>query len=258
MRRIGRAQLARYANVKVLDVEGSDAWRVSGGFVASLSDGSRVGAQKLLLAGGLVDVLPAIPGLPELWGRGAYPCPYCDAWEVRERRLAVYGRGSEAMALCRALLGWSRDVVLFSDGPCDLSQADQRALRAHDIELREKRVIELEERSGRLWRVVLEGGERVERDAIFFATKQQQQSPLAQKLGCPVSPRGVIDTDDWESTSVAGLYVAGDASHDVQLAIVAAAEGARAAFDINRSLAREAFARLAHVADANFPQPPDG
>jgi thioredoxin reductase len=71
---------------------------------------------------------------------------------------------------------------------------------------------------------------------------QQQQCALAQKLGCPPGERGVVDTDGWEWTTVPGLYVAGDASRDVQLAIVAAAEGARAAFDINRSLARDAFA----------------
>jgi thioredoxin reductase len=197
-------------------------------------------ATKLLLATGLVDVLPDIPGLQELWGRGVFPCPYCDGWEVRSQRLAVYGRGSEGQSLCRALTGWSRDVHLFSDGPCELSVAERQSLLQRDVLIHEGRIVRLEARDQRLSRVALEDGTAIERDALFLSAPQQQQSPLAEKLGCPLR-RGVVETDGWESTAVDGLYVAGDASRDVQLAIVAAAEGARAAFDINRELVREAF-----------------
>jgi thioredoxin reductase len=87
---------------------------------------------------------------------------------------------------------------------------------------------------------VLTGGDAIERDALFVSAPQEQQSPLAQRLGCVIR-RGVVETNEWQSTELCGLYVAGDASHDVQLAIVAAAEGARAAFDINRALVRDAF-----------------
>jgi thioredoxin reductase len=241
LRSIGRSQLARYQNVIVRDVEVLDAVREAGGFEVALADGSRVATRKLLLAAGLVDVLPPIAGLRELWGRSVHPCPYCDGWEFRGQRLAAYGRGDEVLALCRALTSWSRDIYLFSDGPCELSQADRRLLADRAIILREERVVALERRQQRLWRVMLEGAEPVERDALFVKTPQQQQTLLAEKLGCPL-PGGRVETGDCATTPVPGLYVAGDAARDVQLAIVAAAEGARAAFDINRTLVHEAFA----------------
>jgi thioredoxin reductase len=240
LRRIGREQLATYRNVSLLDLVVCDAKREASGFSISLSDGSQVFASKLLLTSGLVDVLPPIAGLPELWGKGVFPCPYCDGWEVRRQRLAVYGRGSKGLSLCRALTGWSHDVHLFSDGPCELSPAERRGLLQRHILIHEERVVRLEAREQRLEAIVLENGSSVERDALFISAPQQQQSPLAEKLGCSLE-RGVVQTDEWQSTDVAGLYVAGDASRDVQLAIVAAAEGARAAFDINRALVRDAF-----------------
>jgi thioredoxin reductase len=160
---------------------------------------------------------------------------------VRDQRLAAYGRGDDVLALCRALTSWSGDICLFTDGPSELSPADRRSLAARGIILREERVLALEQRDQRLHRVVLEGAEPVERDALFVKTPQQQQAPLAEKLGCHL-PGGRVETGEWQSTSVPGLYVAGDASRDVQLAIVAAAEGARAAFDINRALVRDEFA----------------
>jgi thioredoxin reductase len=244
LRQVGREQLERYRNVRVVDVPITHAKPEAGGFEISLADGSPVFAKKLLLATGLVDMLPSIPGLKELWGSGVFPCPYCDGWEVRKQRLAVYGSGSQALALCRALTGWSHDVQLFSDGPSELSAADQRGLLERDILINEARIVRLESRQEsrqqQLFRIVLEGGSAIERDALFLSAPQYQQSPLAEKLGCSLR-RGVVETDQWQSTEVPGLYVAGDASKDVQLAIVAAAEGARAAFAINRALVRDAF-----------------
>lgn len=240
LRQVGREQLERYGNVRVLDIPIIDAKPKASGFEISLSDGSQVFARKLLLATGLVDMLPPIPGLKELWGSGVFPCPYCDGWEVRKQRLAVYGSGRHALALCRALTGWSQDVQLFSNGPSELSAAERHGLLERHISINEARILRLDSRQGRLCRIVLEGGDAVERDALFLSAPQHQQSPLAEKLGCSLR-RGVVETDQWQSTEIPGLYVAGDASQDVQLAIVAAAEGARAAFAINRALVRDAF-----------------
>jgi len=81
--------------------------------------------------------------------------------------------------------------------------------------------------------VVLGDGERISRAALFFSTGQEPHSDLARRLGCRFTPKGAVRTDRLERTGVPGLYVAGDASRDVQLVIVAAAEGARAAFAMN-------------------------
>jgi thioredoxin reductase len=241
LRRLAREQLERYDTVEQRSCEVTDAAPRQGGFLVSFQDGSLAATRKLLLASGLVDLLPAIPGLRELWGRGVYPCPYCDGWEVRGRRLGVYGRGEEGLALCRAVTGWSADVRLFSDGPCELSADARASLAAHDVPIHEQPLLALEERDQTLGRVVLAAGDPVECDALFMATPQVQQSRLAETLGCTINRRGCVETGGYESTEVPGLYAAGDAANEIQLAIVAAAAGARAAFDINRALVRDAF-----------------
>ncbi len=85
-------------------------------------------------------------------------------------------------------------------------------------------------------------GEKLSRRALFFHPAEYQHASLAEKLGCQFMERDVVRTDEYEATNVSGLYVAGDASRLMQLAIVAASEGALAAFAINTTLLREELA----------------
>ena len=156
LRRLGRAQLDPY-DVEVRPIRVVDARRVAGGFWLALADGARVRARKLLLATGVVDDLPPVPGLLALWGTSVFPCPYCDAWELRGRRLGVLGQGEAALSLCRALTSWSRDLVLLSNGPSGLEATDERTLGALGVRVEPRPVRALEGARGRLSRVVFEG-----------------------------------------------------------------------------------------------------
>jgi thioredoxin reductase len=246
LRRLGRAELARYPSVQLDDVQVTDAGvEPNGAFLLTLADRRRVRARKLLLATGILDELPPVPGLRDLWGRSAFPCPYCDAWEFRSTRLGVLGSGDSGVALCRALTGWSRDVVLFSHAPDEISADDERYLAQGGVRVTRAAVRGVQGLGpdGRPVRLLFEGHPAVERDALFVSSHQRQRSPLVERLGCQLNARQIVNTGDHESTNVPGLFVAGDASENVQFAIVAAAEGAEAAFAIQRSLAREDFGR---------------
>jgi thioredoxin reductase len=244
LRREAREQLRRYPSVEVRDGHVEDASCAGDGFVAHLADGSTVHARTLLLATGVKDRLPDIEGLADFWGHGVYPCPYCDAFEVCGRRLGVLGRGPDALALCRALLGWSRQVLLFTDGPTELGPEEERALERKQVRILRERVRRCAGSQDRgLEQVELADDSAVECEALFVHAGQQQRSPLVERLGCRLNPRGTVETGAFESTEVPGLFVAGDASQNVQLAIIAAAEGAEAAFAINRTLARQDFER---------------
>jgi thioredoxin reductase len=202
-----------------------------------------VECRKLLLATGLVDELPDVPGLAELWGRSVHSCPYCDGWELSDAPLAAYGRRRRGLEIARALTAWTRDLVLCSDGPSGLSAVERRDLAANGVRLVETRVARLDGRDGRLEAVVFADGTRLPRRALFFDTPSRPQSSLAQRLGCAPSARGGVRAGRLESTTVPGVFVAGNILRDVQLAVVAAAEGCKAAFGINRSLTREDFVR---------------
>jgi thioredoxin reductase len=238
LRRLGRAELRRYG-VRTLFVRVLDVRRDRGGFGVRVAGGGIHHARKLLLATGVRDHIPAIPGIDSLFGVSVHICPFCDGWEWRERRLAVYGRGQAGAGLAHSLLAWSRDVVLLTDGPSRLEATAIAALRRRGVVLHSSRIVRFEGRNGRLRRVHFRRGTSLERDAIFLATRNEVRGELARRLDCRLQGRGPIWTDRRECSSVPGVYVTGDASGDVQFSVVAAAEGARAAVAIHKELVQE-------------------
>ncbi len=237
---LAREELTRYDTVETRSIEVVDAQRLDDTrFEVSLASGERLRARRLLLATGVVDNVPEIDGCRELFGRSVFHCPYCDGWEVRDAPIAVYGAADRGLGLALELTQWSRDLVLFTDGPSQIPDEGLATLKRNDIVLREERIAKLEGANGILQHVVLRTGERLPRRAMFFTTGQTQQSDLAIRLGCKFTEKGTVRTGKYETTHVPGLYVAGDASRAVQWVVVAAAEGAEAAFAINTDLTKE-------------------
>jgi thioredoxin reductase len=236
--RIAREQLRQYETVEVRDIEVTLAECRDSRFDVTLIDGSVFRSRKLLIATGVTDNLPDIPGFDQLYGRGVFHCPYCDGWEVRDQPLAIYGRGDRGLGLSLELIGWSRDLVLCTDGPPEIAPDGLARLDRHGIAVRQERVLRLDGRD-RLERIVFATGEPLVRHALFFTTGQEQQSELATRLGCRMTEKGTVNTGKYETTHLRGLFVAGDASRAVQWVVVAAAEGAEAAFAINTDLLKE-------------------
>lgn len=243
LRQIGREQLRPYTTVELRDVTVTDAQRAGAGFAVELSDGSTATCRKLLLATGVVDYLPRVEGIDALYGRSVFHCPYCDGWEVADRPIAIYGRGALGRGLALELTAWSHDLVLCTDGPAELPADELAHLTRAGVLVREERVVRLEGTdNGMLERVVFATGDELPREALFFNVGQRQRSDLPARLGCAFTERGDVWTGRYESTTVSGLYVAGDASRLLQLVVVAAAEGAEAAFAINTALLKENLA----------------
>jgi thioredoxin reductase len=237
---VGRRQLEPYG-VEIASREVVRARAGARGFTLTLDDGRRLRCRKLLLATGVVDQVPEIPGAAEMYGRSVFHCPYCDGWEMRDQPVAVYGRRADAADLALGLLPWTRDVVLLTGGRARMTRARRERLARNGVAVREEPVVRLEGRGGVLARVVFARGEPLARRGLFFRTGQYQKSRLAETLGCEFNHKGTVRTDRLSATCVPGLYCAGDASEDVQLVIVAAAEGAKAAFAIDQALQKEAL-----------------
>jgi len=237
--RLGRQELTRYQTVEVRDVTVRAAECVSGAFVTTLEGGEQVRSRKLLIATGVRDNVPEVEGVRELYGRSVFHCPYCDGWEVRDQTLAIYGRGERGYGLSLELTAWSRDLALVTDGPAEIDDTQRERLARNGISIREERVVRVEGQDGILQRIVFAEGAPLERRAMFFTTGQSQQSELAVTLGCPLNEKGTVRTGKYETTHLRGLFVAGDASRAVQWVIVAASEGAEAAFAINSDLIKE-------------------
>ena len=241
-RAAGRDELKRYETVEVRDVLVTDAGPVDGGFEITLAGGERCRGRSLLLCTGVVDAVPEIEGISALYGTSVHHCPFCDGWEHRDEPIAVHGCDESARGYALGMLRWSRDVVLCTGGAHALSAHDMASLARHGVAVREERILRLEGSGGQLERIIFAAGPPLERTALFFCAGQRQHSDFAARIGARFTDKGVVDTKGAERTTVPGLWVAGDASKDAQLVIVAAAEGAAAAVSINTFLTRAELA----------------
>ena len=243
--RLGREQLQPYPTVEVREAGIDKVSRLGHGFRATgraLADDAplTLTARRVLLATGVADVLPPLPGFRELWGKGVLHCPYCHGYEVRDQPLTVLGRGRTVTGLALLVSRWSRDVTVLTNGPGHLTDHARRRLRRHHIALREEPITHLIGSASRELRcVAFEGGELLESKALFLHAEQYQRSPLAAALGARITGKGAVWVNKNAETTVPGLYAAGDTTPGQQQALVAAAEGNKAAICINENLTKE-------------------
>lgn len=234
----GRSELLKY-NVELLEKVIVTATYSKGEFIVNDSDGTVYKSKKLLLATGLKDKLPEIENVEAYYGKSIHHCQYCDGWESQDKAIAVYGKNRDGIGQALAMKTWSSDVTLFTDGTDKISRLDLEMLQRNEVKLCKTKITGLEGEDGMLQHIILANGERRAHQAMFFSTGSSQQCDLGAQLGCEFTSKGVIKTRSQQKSNIPGLYVAGDATRDMQLVIVAAAEGAKAGVAINMELQRE-------------------
>ena len=204
-----------------------------------MADNGRATGRKLLLATGIADEVPALEGIDAFYGKSVHHCPYCDGWEVRDKKLAVYARNKDGSELALSLKAWSADVTLYTDGKHNVKPTKLELLKLNDIPVISQRLERLDGHNGQLKKIVLKNGEEHACDALFFVNGYTQHCNLAETFDCEVSKKGVVVTNRYQQTNTPGLYVAGDADKDMHFVVVAAAEGAKAGVTINKELQKE-------------------
>ncbi|MHC5560675.1 NAD(P)/FAD-dependent oxidoreductase [Kocuria sp. U4B] len=235
---LGRAEVSGYGG-KIL--EGTVTALVqngTSGFSVLLSGGRRVSGRRLLVATGLGDDLPDLPGLAERWARDVLHCPYCHGYEVRDQRLGVLGSSPDTVHYAQIVRQWSEDVVFFV--PTGTLTAAQRAgLAARSIGLVEGTVRRVLIEDDRLCGVQLDDGRTIGRDAVFVPPRFVPHSDLLVGLGCELDGAGWPVKDSTGRTTVAGVWVAGNVANPRAQVITAAGEGSAAAIAVNADLVDE-------------------
>ncbi|MFF2890302.1 NAD(P)/FAD-dependent oxidoreductase [Paenibacillus sp. NPDC057967] len=243
LRELAQKELAAYSTVEVKRQRVTDIRRAGSGFHIGTGDGGWYAARKVLLATGLRETLPQIPGIGSYYGRSLFNCPYCDGWELRDRPLIVIADGMNAFTLTRLAYQWSKDLILCTNGARrTLSHEELQKLQSRGIRLTRQRIVELEGKDGELHSIRLEEGSRVRCSGGFVSPIWRQAALFGDWLGCEVNDQGGIQTDRLGRTSVYGVYAAGDSSVIAPAqAVIAAGEGSKAAIGINADLIQEDF-----------------
>ncbi|MDC3962951.1 NAD(P)/FAD-dependent oxidoreductase [Polyangium jinanense] len=209
-----------------------------GGFRARLEGGETVEARRILLALGVVDVLRDLPGYAELWGESIFICPYCHGFEVRDQAWGLVAQGEHMVEHALFFRGWSRDLVVFLDGAPAPPPAVAERLERAGIRVEPRPLRALHGAAGKLEAVELADGTRIPRD-VLFVRPTQRQTPLVESLGLALNEHGYVQVNELFETSVPGIHAAGDLTTMMQGAILAAADGARAANALNRAITLE-------------------
>jgi len=207
-------------------------------FALELKDGTPYRARRLLLAIGLRDVWPRIPGLREVYGANAHVCPDCDGHECVDKKVVVIGKGRKAVGMALNLTAWTKDIIICTNGEpagLDLSEYCEK-LDALNIPVLESRITCIDARGAKVHALELQNGMALDADKVFFAIGQYPHDDLGAQLGCDRDAGGHIIVDDAYHTSVMNCFAAGDIIPGPQLAVAAAGDGAIAALAIHKSL----------------------
>jgi thioredoxin reductase len=233
--RAGRAEVSRYGVILVDD----RVLEVADGFSVRLAGGGTLAARRLLFSTGAIDDLPDIPGARERWGRDFLHCPYCHGWEVRDQPIGVLGTDPGSIDHAHLLRQWSDDVVFFSHTET-VSTRDRASLGARGIRVVDGEIARFSIVDDRLRAVELTDGRAFPRTAVFMRpTLHGASADLAASLGCDVDESGFIRADATGRSSVAGVWVAGNASNPRAQVITAAGDGSAAAIALNTDLVAE-------------------
>ena len=250
---VGRAEVAGYG-VELVEglVDGIDP-----GFSVRLTGGPVLRTRRVLVATGLADELPEIPGASERWGKDLLHCPYCHGWEVRDRPLGVLGSGPGSVGQALLVRQWSADVVVFPH-TLELTGDERERLAARGVPIADGLVRRLVVDGERLRGVELADGQVVARSAVFTLPRPVAHDTLLADLGCERDEDGWVRTDASGRTSVPGVWAAGNVADPRAQVITAAGAGAAAAFAINHDLVDEETAHAVEhhrAADAVAPAP---
>nr|WP_240930038.1 NAD(P)/FAD-dependent oxidoreductase [Streptomyces coryli] len=233
---VGRAEVAQYGvdfiAGKVEQVDRGEA----AGFAVHLAGGPVLHARHVVLASGLRDELPDIPGLRERWSRDVLHCPYCHGYEVRGRAFAVLG--THPVSVNQALLVRQlSDDVVYVPGDRPLTDDERERLTARGVRIAAegsiKRVVSADDQ---VRGVELEDGAVVPCEVVFVFPQMVPNDGVLDGLGCDRNPAGFLTTDDAGRTSVPGIWAVGNADDPRALVISAAGKGAAAAFALNHDL----------------------
>ncbi|RJG46717.1 NAD(P)/FAD-dependent oxidoreductase [Mesorhizobium sp. DCY119] len=233
-----RRQLLAYPTAKIVDGLADKAEATDFGLRIGIDSGETFEASRLILATGVRDTLPDIPGLAEQWGKTVLHCPYCHGYEVAIGALGVLATGPMAIHQAQMIADWG-DVTLFTNGIFVPNAEQLQALKARNVTVEPASVIRVEGDSASGLLLRLDDGSTQKIKALFTAPRTCMVSPLAEQLGCEFVDGffgPVIKVDERQQTTVQGVYAAGDAAREPHNVAFAVANGTWAGVAAHQSL----------------------
>ncbi len=238
LRRLGREELGAYPEAEYRKALVSRIERVEAGtgFVVTVS-GATESTRTVVIASGLTEAFPALPGIRAFYGTSVHSCIACDAYDYADQPIALIGETDDLAYRALLLTQWSRDLIVFTNGVAVVTAEDEERLARRGVRVDRRPVQDVVGDRDGLTGILLGDGEVIPRRAAFVRPVWTPSLAFADPLGLAMTEVGLVEVDPGGRTSVPGVYAAGDAVPlwRKQL-VVAAGDGAKVADTVGRDL----------------------
>ncbi|MDW3647139.1 MAG: NAD(P)/FAD-dependent oxidoreductase [Bacteroidia bacterium] len=237
---VSKEQVLAYPDVQLIEGLVQEGEKIDAGFEVKLGNGDSYIGKKLILATGIQDLIPEIKGFSACWGISVIHCPYCHGYEFRGKKTGLMSNGDKAFHMVSLIRNLTDQVSILPNGKSSFSPEQSQILEKHQIELLEKGILEIKHKHGYLKEVLFADGTRQTFDAVY-ASIPFRQSKLVEILGCELTEHGHIKVNEFQESSVEGIFACGDNSTPLRSVAQAVASGNFAGAYLNKVLVETEF-----------------
>ncbi len=237
---IAKEQVLAYPSVTWLDGRAVTATKTADGFLVHTASGEVFPTKKLILASGIRDLLPTIPGFAACWGISVIHCPYCHGYEFRGKETAILASGDRAFHLAGMVRNLTDKVHLITSSE-SFDETQLSALARNNIRLHDSSIAAIQQNAAQIETVTLANGERLKLDALYAAVPFEQNNDLHVQLGCAENEQGYIQVDGMQKTNIPGVYACGDNSSMMRSVATAVYTGNLTGAMVNHELVAATF-----------------
>ncbi|MDQ1160994.1 thioredoxin reductase [Chryseobacterium sp. SORGH_AS 447] len=237
---LAKEQVSKYKTVQFHEGLVNRMARNPENFEVHTASGDLFSAKKIILASGVKDSLPDIPGFAECWGISVIHCPYCHGYEVHGKTTGIMSNGELGFEFSKIVYNLTKDLKLFTNGSSTLNEEQTEIFGRNKIGITETEIERIEHENGQIHKVILKDGEEVPLDALY-AKIPFEQNVNTEDLGLELTEHGYIKIDHFHKTNVKGVFACGDNTTMMRAVANAVAQGNLTGALVNKELADESF-----------------
>lgn len=239
--RLARKDVEKYTTVQFHEGIATKVLKNNNGFEVETLSNERFYAKKIVLASGVKDVMPNIPGFEECWGISVLHCPYCHGYEVRNEVTGILSNGDMAYDFSKLIFNMTKSLTLFTNGKSTLTQEQIEKLKQNKINLNEEEIDRIEHENGFIQKIIFKNGSSALLKALYAKRPFEQNFNITESLGCELTEQGFIKIDPMQKTTIPGVFACGDNVTMMRSVANAIAQGNFAGAVVNKELSEEAF-----------------
>ncbi|NIF04276.1 NAD(P)/FAD-dependent oxidoreductase [Chryseobacterium sp. Tr-659] len=237
---LAKKDLEKYNTIRFHQDKAVKVSQHNDGFEVETEAGEVFSAKKLIVATGIKDIMPDIPGFAECWGISVLHCPYCHGYEVKNEATGILSNGDMAYEFSKLIFNMTKDLTLFTNGRANLSDEQREKLKGNKININEDEIESIEHENGHLHKMIFKNGNSVALK-VLYAKIPFEQNINVENLDCEITEQGFIKVDAMQKTTTPGVFACGDNVTMMRSVANAIAQGNFAGAMVNKELSDEVF-----------------